>query len=378
MKVRLTFVFLVGFLLSLSSFIFPATAAASTLDLGAPGFDISFPECHRSLPVSPQGNLVVGVNGGRAFTQNPCFASEYRWAASAGYSPSLYMNINYPSGPGLDQAANGPRGTCAPADLSCRAYTYGYNAARYADGYARGNSPGSPRWWLDVETDNYWSPRTDLNAQVIQGAVDYFRNQKQTVGIYSVESMWRKIAGVYAPELPIWVAQTRLSTPILAYCGPNYAFGGGTTLLVQHWDGVKDVDYACPGQSLEVLPVAPASPVPVGPPGGIMPFGTTASGNLIGSSGGTSVSYGFDYAGNNASQTVTVDFSPHDPNVSNHLFVRVTVGGEEAARVHATDTAQPGHLAITFSSHAAGPAVVQLTSYADPNATPAISFWLNR
>jgi len=30
------------------------------------------------------------------------------------------------------------------------------------------------------------------------------------------------------------------------YCGPTYAFGGGTVAVVQYWNGSYDLDYACP------------------------------------------------------------------------------------------------------------------------------------
>ena len=67
-------------------------AFAGTLDLahvvqalpyarGAVGFDISFPDCERA--VLPSGSFgIVGLNGGRPFTTNPCLGREYGWAAS--------------------------------------------------------------------------------------------------------------------------------------------------------------------------------------------------------------------------------------------------------------------------------------------------------
>lgn len=291
------------------------------------------------------------------------------------------MNLNSPSGPGLDQAGNGPRGTCAAGDAGCRAFNYGYNAAGYADRYARSSTGGSNRWWLDVETDNYWSSRSDLNAQVIQGAVTYFQKAGVSVGIYSIAPMWRQIAGGYAPGLPIWVAQTSLSTPTIAYCGSNYAFGGGTALMVQHWDGYKDVDYVCPGRSVDGISaeglmkrpiVIPSSkPAPSkSTQSGITPLGSRANGRLVGHAGGASVSYGFDYAGNNVSQTVTLDFSPHGPDIANGVFLRVTVGGNEVAHIRGTDTPTPGHLTVTFSSRSAGPVVVALSNYNRSELTP--------
>src|SRR5205823_13853627 len=55
------------------------TVDASATTRAAPsaqGFDISFPQCGEPEPASPAFS-VVGVNGGRAFTGNPCLARQY-------------------------------------------------------------------------------------------------------------------------------------------------------------------------------------------------------------------------------------------------------------------------------------------------------------
>ena len=49
--------------------------------------------------------------------------------------------------------------------------------------------------WLDIEEANSWSDNTALNAQVIQGAIDYLNTQNIRAGIYSVPYMWKRIAG---------------------------------------------------------------------------------------------------------------------------------------------------------------------------------------
>lgn len=94
---------------------------------------------------------------------------------------------------------------------------------------------------------NYWSPDTLLNDQVIQGAIDYFqaRTDNPVIGVYSVRSMWNQIAGShYQPGVPTWVAGalSLLSAPL--YCSGT-SFTGGHYVLVQHWTGLLDEDYAC-------------------------------------------------------------------------------------------------------------------------------------
>jgi hypothetical protein len=346
---------------------FAAPVGTALAENGA-GFDVSYPACRDGYPVAtaPAGTMIVGVNDGRAFTTNPCFGDEYRWASAGGATPALYMNVNYPSGPGLDQAANGPRGACAAGDAACRAYNYGFNAAAFADSYARPTAGGASQWWLDVETDNHWSRDTGLNAQVLQGAIDYIQGRGLGVGIYSVPSMWQRIAGSFAPGLPTWVAQTRTWIPTLQYCAPGFSFGGGKVMLVQHWTGSSDQDYPCPGTTF--APVAPA-PTATSSSNAPQPLAGSAEGSLVGSSGGSSVFYAFDYAGGNQPRTVTLDFWPHGPDVGSALYLTILVNGTRVTRVHAIDTPTPGHLSVTFTWASAGPAVLQLTSY-DPAANP--------
>ena len=78
------------------------TSGNSTVDLahvvqrdqyrrGAVGFDMSYPNCAGSVPAS-HAFAVIGLNRGRPFTTNPCFASE--WAA-AEPPRSVYINTAY-------------------------------------------------------------------------------------------------------------------------------------------------------------------------------------------------------------------------------------------------------------------------------------------
>ena len=231
----------------------PARAAAAAhYPAAAVGNDISFPQCGHDYPDHAAFGI-AGVTGGRAFTGNPCFASEYHWAREAGSPASVYFNINY-ARPGYltfaTHALDGPAGRCAPTQNPCTAYNYGWNAA--ADAVDRGDTAGADpaMWWLDVETVNYWADPPDraLNARVIQAALDLLRSRGLSAGIYSINEMWSRIAGTqYRPGVPVWYAETNPASGYPSaphYCDPAYGFTGGTVWLVQ-WTDTVDHDYAC-------------------------------------------------------------------------------------------------------------------------------------
>jgi hypothetical protein len=251
------------------------------------GSDISFPQCGHDYPDHAAFGI-VGVTGGRAFTGNPCLASEYRWAREAG-SASVYFNINY-ARPGYPSfaahALDGPAGHCLPTQNPCTAYNYGWNAA--ADAVDRADDAGTDpaMWWLDVETVNYWADPSSraLNARVIQAALDLLRSRGLSAGIYSINEMWSRIAGTqYRPGAPVWYAETNPATGYPSashYCDAAYAFTGGTVWLVQ-WTDTVDHDYACgpsappepapaPGtclpRPLPICVLAPSVPAPPRPP----------------------------------------------------------------------------------------------------------------
>ncbi|HWS46554.1 MAG TPA: hypothetical protein VN636_11890, partial [Acidimicrobiia bacterium] len=210
---------------------------------GTTGYDISWPQCGGPYPPPPHAITIVGVNGGRTYTKNPCLASEALWA---GGSLTLYVNVD-----GLPNdttsGINGPRGTCAVADLSCRSYNYGRNAAAFDVAYTRDLGIDSAMWWLDVEIGKPW--RTDnlaYNVQVIQGVLDGLRAYAFIVGVYSTKYQWGVITGAgYDPGTPIWVPGAHNNAEAVSYCAASFAFGGGTTWLTQ-WTTTYDHDYACP------------------------------------------------------------------------------------------------------------------------------------
>jgi hypothetical protein len=187
----------------------------------------------------------VGVNNGKAFTRNPCLASQYHWAKGGQSAPAVYINLHYPSAPTVSSLL-GPAGLCSFDEAHCHAYNFGYNAARYATVYAGREGVRAATWWLDVETENTWSADVTLNQQVITGAIAYLEQRHQSVGIYSTPYQWGEIAGRFAPGLPVWTAGAEDLAEARARCGnPAYAFGGGSVQMVQFIEEF-DTNVVCP------------------------------------------------------------------------------------------------------------------------------------
>ena len=208
------------------------------------GNDISWPQCSRSYPAKPAFGI-VGVSGGLAYSDNPCLASEYAWAAGAPRRPGLYMNTANPGTQSVHWAAPGPRACGGTSDdLGC-AYNYGWNAASHAVAYATSQGAVDGNWWLDVETANTWSTNLAANNADIQGMVDYLRSQSRTVGIYSTGYQWHQITGGTTLDVPNWVAGATSSSQAVAWCSPTKSFSGGPVSLVQYPAGSFDGDVAC-------------------------------------------------------------------------------------------------------------------------------------
>ena len=176
------------------------------------GFDISYPQCGGPDPSAP-AFAIVGVNGGRAFSTNPCLAHQYVWATTAS-SPvqphvGFYMNTGNP-GPDLSPRWP-PAGTTSPQpcdgswSTAC-AYDYGWLAAQ--DAYARarsvaGDGAALGTWWLDVEAANSWSNDTSTNAADLQGAITALHAAGVgTVGIYALAPIGRPSSVPRAPAPP--------------------------------------------------------------------------------------------------------------------------------------------------------------------------------
>ena len=252
-----------------------ALGAAAALALGAApagaqtgppevGYDISYPQCGKPFPVAP-AFTIVGVNGGRPFTANPCLSAELAWA---GPGTAFYVNT---SSPGPARSTRWPTGQAAPlpcatpaspgADTTNCAYDYGWNAGldAYATAVAAYRSlglapPGATTtptanvWWLDVESANSWRSDPLLNVAALQGQVAALSASGAAgVGLYSVAGDWKAITGntTAFAVLPSWVAGPGSQTAALAVCG-GPGFTGGGVALVQFPSAGFDGNVRCP------------------------------------------------------------------------------------------------------------------------------------
>ncbi len=250
-----------------------SVAWAATAPAGSVGRDVSYPWCGAALP-SPAAFAIVGVGGGRAFSANPCLATQYAWAAKRPSSPGVYVNTGnpaprsafyWPTSGSRDPALC--RDSTSVTDAGC-AYDYGWHAAGDAlTVAARAGVPKTITWWLDVETVNSWNGDGRANTADLQGMFDRLRTAGVVeVGIYSTARQWAAITGGYtrtsantyrtawrrafAPRFPmavapLWVATGGDRAAASTACGTS--FTGGPTRLAQYLDGTGfDADLVCP------------------------------------------------------------------------------------------------------------------------------------
>ena len=217
-------------------------AAVASPVAAAPGvgYDISYPQCGLPFPSDPAFGI-IGVNGGRAFTPNPCLAEQLAWAKKAANRASV-LREHGESRPGvLGALADRP-------DESAPVHGGGAELGRVlvrlrmecGEGFVRERARASQtvngvdeasarkrvaavKWWLDVEILNSWqtltpaygmsAPYTWNDVYALTGAVrGLWDSGVAFVGIYSTEFQWNLITGgsAYTRDWfsanPVWLA----------------------------------------------------------------------------------------------------------------------------------------------------------------------------
>ena len=188
-----------------------------SFELDNSGYDISYPQCKNELPSKYVGYAIIGLNGGKPFTKNPCFQSQWDWALTHD-AVAVYIN------------------TADPGDES--PVRYGKKIAKDTlkrlDDY--NIEPGTPIW-LDVETHNTWTS-PDRAVQVLSEAAIDLTAAGFPVGIYAPPVHWFEITGNANVGMPLWLAIGPYSdvesgvAAAKAACSQN-AFGGKAPDMVQ-------------------------------------------------------------------------------------------------------------------------------------------------
>ncbi|MGQ0625523.1 MAG: hypothetical protein ACT4PP_12860 [Sporichthyaceae bacterium] len=290
-----------------------ATLVADAVSLAPPGsigFDISHPQCGRPFPADGAFG-VVGVNGGRAFTANPCLAVQFDWAQQLPHTAGLYINTGNP-GPASQfywsEAGESDPALClddgTASDPGC-AYNYGWHAAERALQIATdaGIEVGEHTWWLDVESGNSWEGDGAANTADLQGSFDYLRTHGiNEVGLYSVGVQWNEITGGYTamtassyrlawspyfvPEVametaPLWMAVSATLDGAKQRCA--LSFTGGPTRMAQFIVDGFDNNIVCGAAQAVPANAAACAPGAGTPAGYTARFGTGGDDRLRGS-----------------------------------------------------------------------------------------------
>lgn len=204
---------------------------------GARGYDVSYPNCGRRLAFHADF-AVVGLNGGRPFTFNPCVRREYARYAHTG-AVDLYLNTGYDSWfPRVvhHDCARAAHGRAHPV-----AYAVGCSEAEASLAHLRWLGVPPPRvWWIDVEPSNTWSSSRVFNTTVLRGMVArlLMETPRSIVGVYSMRSWWRQITRGWHPSIPEWIPRSR---------GVSCAapFAEGPVWISQTGSRAIDSDVAC-------------------------------------------------------------------------------------------------------------------------------------
>lgn len=251
------------------------SGTAPTVDMK--GYDVSYPQCGKSLPTDHYFGI-VGVNGGTATTTNPCIVQQLVWAKNAktGSKQSkiqLYVNTANPAQDSAygwsswpsNSTANNPYGVCSGVrtnDLAC-SWQYGWNRSVETESHfvSQAQSAGIDTnsanyvWWLDVETMNSWQSGSAAalarNTAAIEGFGAYYQSKGAAIGLYSTAAQWSQITGnVMGPQtnlngLPNWRPSGSTLANAKKNCSVAPLTAGGYISLTQYIVKNLDNNYSC-------------------------------------------------------------------------------------------------------------------------------------
>ena len=249
----------------------PATASAA-----APtrvGYDISYPQCGKTLP-SARAFAIVGVNGGLSTKSNPCLSTQLSWASRSNGSVSsqpkaqLYLNTANP-GQVINQVTTWPTsgttpyGECNGTNTMACSWEYGWQRAsnsilNFFQPAARAagldEAPSSYVWWLDVETTNTWqtgsSDALARNRATLEGMTASIIARGGRVGLYSTNRQWAQIVGSVPStsnlaSRPSWLAGSNSLSDARGDCRNPALTPGSRVTLTQYIVNGFDRNNAC-------------------------------------------------------------------------------------------------------------------------------------
>ena len=248
---------------------FAAKPTAPTAEMV--GYDVSYPQCGKTLPTNHYFGI-VGVNGGTAASYNPCLTEQLIWAKSAkvgSNQPAVQVYVNT-ANPAQDIAykwgnwptsGTTPYGDCTGLKTNNEAcsWQYGWNRSVETEAYfvdkaqAAGISTDTVNytWWLDVETMNSWQSGSAealaRNRAAIEGFAAYYQSKNATVGLYSTAYQWGQIVGTTSITdgnlvgLPNWRPSGKSLANAKSNCNVAPLTSGGFISLTQYV--VKNLDH---------------------------------------------------------------------------------------------------------------------------------------
>jgi hypothetical protein len=221
-----------------------ALAATDPYMSGQTGYDVSYPQCGGATPAGTFG--IIGVNGGRPFSNNGCVGAEYAATPKAQVAASLYLNTGYSGayGRNITSACSTSSKSVGGNRAQKKAWAIGCSEAATSLSYAaQQGATNVAVWWLDVETGNSWSSSDlSLNRYAIQGVTTRL-SQAGPAGVYSTAAMWTRITG--GTFSPAGIAADWVVSAAGGSCTAPFTSPADPVWLLQSTTSGFDSDFAC-------------------------------------------------------------------------------------------------------------------------------------
>jgi hypothetical protein len=248
----------------------PGTASAAPTTVG---YDVSHPQCGKALP-EDRAFGIVGVNGGRSTSVNPCLSDQLAWAWGASGAvlaqpkAQLYLNTGNP-GEVRDEittwpsSGTTPYGSCNGANSQACSWQYGWERAQdsvvsyfvpAAQAAEVDTLPADYVWWLDVETGNTWQSGSTAalarNRATLEGMTSYLLSRGAGVGLYSTARQWGQIIGNVPSTSNLagrasWLPGASTLTGAKANCRKAPLTPRGDVVLAQYVKNRLDRNLSC-------------------------------------------------------------------------------------------------------------------------------------